>query len=110
MMETIPARHAGLLEFERPLAREDPLTWFGRAARRLHTVFLSRRFASFGKGSSLNFCHIASAAARHVSFGAGVCLVKDVVLDVEPGTADAPVLIFEDCVGVQRRCVFSARN
>jgi acetyltransferase-like isoleucine patch superfamily enzyme len=93
---------------------EDPLALFSRAAGKLRTLWLAwtYRFASFGKGAWVHYsCHVSRSAAPCISIGEHVGLARDVRLDVStsPGV-NAPILIFEEGSGMQRRGVISARN
>jgi acetyltransferase-like isoleucine patch superfamily enzyme len=96
------------------LTREDPVTWCIRAVTKLRTMWMAQSypFATFGRGVWVHMrCHIARAAARHIEIGDRVILSRGVRIEVcpNPGTRP-PVLILDRCVGVQRRCVISARN
>jgi acetyltransferase-like isoleucine patch superfamily enzyme len=96
------------------VTREDPLAWCFRLVSKLHTIWVgwTYPFASFGKRVGVHFsCKLSRDSARHVQIGDDVMLSRGVRIDASaPSGADSPTLIFESGVGVQRRCVISARN
>jgi acetyltransferase-like isoleucine patch superfamily enzyme len=81
---------------------------------KLHTIWVgwTYPFASFGKRVGVHFsCKLSRDSARHVQIGDDVMLSRGVRIDASaPSGADSPTLILESGVGVQRRCVISARN
>jgi acetyltransferase-like isoleucine patch superfamily enzyme len=96
------------------VTREDPLAWCFRLVSKLHTIWVgwTYPFASIGKRVGVHFlCKLSRNTARHVQIGDDVMLSRGVRIYAcaDPGT-DSPTLIFENGVGVQRRCVISARN
>ena len=104
----------GLIGGPRQGAWPDPLIWFSRAAAKLRTMWMARTypFASFGENVWFHpGCHVKRSAARHMYMGDRVFLARGVRIEVCPiPGAEPPVLILEEGVGVQRRCVLSVRN
>lgn len=92
----------------------DPLSYFSRAASKLHSQWLRMTypFHKFGKGISIHTsCEIARGNASHIAFGDYVYLAPDVWVNIEAHVnVAAPALSFGSGCRIGRRSVISAKN
>ena len=92
--------------------RPDPVTYFSRAAARLHTEWLrlSYPFPEFGRGVSIDpSCEIARADAARIALGDDVYVATDVWMNVEGQAGPTAINLGRGC-RVGRRSVISAKN
>src|SRR5258708_2070753 len=93
---------------------EDPFALFGRAIKKLNTLWLREtyRFAAFGNRVSIHpSCDISKSSSRYISLGDAVSLAQDVWLNVLGGAEDsAPKMIFGKGCNIGRRSSISAKN
>jgi acetyltransferase-like isoleucine patch superfamily enzyme len=92
----------------------DPISYFSRAASKLHTEWLRMTypFYEFGKGISIHpSCEIARGDAARIAFGKYVYLAPEVWVNVE-GNIDSgnPAIRLGSGCRIGRRSVISAKN
>ena len=98
----------------RDLPHADPFSLLPKMANRLHTEWLRTTypFRAFGRGVSIECsAEVSRAAARHIAFGDGVFIGKDVWLNIarHEESSGAKISLGNGC-RIGRRATISARN
>jgi acetyltransferase-like isoleucine patch superfamily enzyme len=105
----------GLFSRKKRSSHEDPLTVFGRAFRKLCTVFFNSTYPFASLGCGLQMYHsveLERSEAHRIKLGNWVRLRKDVRLQVHAPSEEKgePVIILDDAIDIGARSTISARN
>src|SRR5580692_3872290 len=97
-----------------PVVSEDPLSFYSRAATRLHTLWLGKTypFVTFGSRISIHpTCDISRVTSNQVQLADDVYMAQEVWLNVAAGSEERrPKIVFGKGCKIGRRSTISARN